>query len=133
MPDEEPRIIVDSDWKKEAQAEKEKLIQETAASAPAAEPGQANQANFLDIVNMIAMQAIVSLGGVKMPDGHEVPQDLAAAKYHIDLLDVLVQKTAGQLDDTEQKVLEATLHELRMGFVQTTSGPPGSPEGQPAD
>ena len=130
MPDEEPRIIVDSDWKKEAQDEKEKLIQETAASAPAPEPGQAN---FLDIVNMIAMQAIVSLGGVKMPDGHEVPQDLAAAKYHIDLLDVLVQKTAGRLDDTEQKVLEATLHELRMGFVQTTAGPQDAPEGQSAD
>lgn len=130
MPDEEPRIIVDSDWKREAQAEKERLTQETAATAPTTELGQAN---FLDIVNMIAMQAIVSLGGVKMPDGHEVPQDLAVAKYHIDLLDVLMQKTAGQLDDTERKVLEAALHELRMGFVQTTSGPQGSPESQSTD
>lgn len=130
MPDEEPRIIVDSDWKREAQAEKERLTQETAATAPTTELGQAN---FLDIVNMIAMQAIVGLGGVKMPDGREVPQDLAVAKYHIDLLDVLVQKTAGQLDDTERKVLESTLHELRMGFVQTTSGPQGSPEGQSTD
>ena len=130
MPDEEPRIIVDSDWKKEAQAEKERLIEETADSGPTPEPGQAN---FLDIVNMIAMQAIVSLGGVKMPDGREVPQDLAVAKYHIDLLEVLASKTAGQLDDTERKVLESALHELRMGFVQTTSGPQGSPESQSTD
>ncbi len=130
MPDEEPKIIIDSDWKMEAQAEKERLIEETADAGPAPEPGQAN---FLDIVNMIAMQAIVSLGGVKMPDGREVPQDLAVAKYHIDLLDVLMQKTTGQLDDTERKVLEAALHELRMGFVQTTSEPQGSPESQSTD
>ena len=118
MSDDEPKIIVDADWKQEAQEEKERLSQELP-------PGEHVQAlpepSFLEIVNLISMQAVIGLGGMKMPDGREVPADLDTAKHNIDLLDVLHKKTEGQLDETERQVLDATLHELRMAFVQAST------------
>ena len=125
MADEEPRIIVDSDWKQEAQQEKERLNEETADVGPS---GPLPDASFLEIVNLLAMQAVIGLGGMQMPDGREMPADINVAKHNIDLLEILKEKTAGQLDDTEQKVLDATLHELRLGFVQATS--PGATESE---
>ena len=119
MPDEEPKIIVDSDWKVEAHQEKEKLAAE-AESEDRLQPMP--EANFFEIINLIAMQAVIGLGGMKMPDGRDVPADMGMAKHHIDLLETLQKKTSGQLNDQEQKVLDATLHELRLGFVQATAG-----------
>ena len=130
MPDEEPKIIVDSDWKQEAREEKERLERETASvgqEQPLAD------ASFLEIVNMIAMQAIIGLGGMNMGDGRQVPPDLRVAKHHIDLLEILQAKTTDKLDDTEQQVLDATLHELRMGFVQASTTTSGEPEEKTTD
>ncbi len=129
MADEEPKIIVDSDWKQEAQQEKERLSEETidaGVGGPMPEP------TFLEIVNLLAMQAVIGLGGMRMPDGREMPADINVAKHNIDLLEILRAKTLGQLDDTELKVLDATLHELHLGFVQSTSPPTTESQDEPS-
>ena len=124
MHEDEPRIIVDSDWKQEAQQEKERLAQQAAElHAGHALP----VANFLEIINMLAMQAVIGLGGMKLPDGRDMPPDPDLARHHIDLLAVLQDKTTGHLDETEQRVLENALHELRMAYVQATTAAPGTP------
>lgn len=130
MADEEPKIIVDSDWKQEARAEKERLEEETASVGQDQPPADAS---FLEIVNMIAMQAVIGLGGMNMGDGRQVPPDLGVAKHHIDLLEILQAKTTDQLDDTEKQVLDTALHELRMGFVQASAASSGEPEEKTAD
>ena len=129
MADEEPKIIVDSDWKQEAQQEKERLSEET---ADAGQGGPLPDPSFLEIVNLLAMQAVIGLGGMRMPDGREMPADINVAKHNIDLIEILKEKTAGQLDDTEQKVLDATLHELHLGFVQATSPAAAESENEPS-
>ncbi len=129
MADEEPKIIVDSDWKQEAQQEKERLSEETLDAGPG---GPMPEPTFLEIVNLLAMQAVIGLGGMRMPDGREMPADINVAKHNIDLLEILKEKTAGQLDDTDQKVLDATLHELRLGFVQSATPPEAESENEPA-
>lgn len=125
MASDEPRIIIDSDWKEEAKQEKERL-----AEASAQSPGDEllPEASFLEIVNMLAMQAVIGLGGMKLPDGREMPPDTELARHHIDLLAVLQEKTSGRLSETEQRVLEASLHELRMGYVQATVAGEGMPK-----
>lgn len=124
MPEDEARIIVDSDWKQEAQQEKERLAREAAElHAGHALPA----ANFLEIINMLAMQAVIGLGGMKLPDGRDMPPDPDLARHHIDLLAVLQDKTTGRLNDTEQRVLENALHELRMAYVQATTPAAGTP------
>lgn len=119
-----PKIIIDSDWKKEAAREKERLAEET---KKAAERGPLPEPSLTEIVNMIVMQASIGLGGYKAPTGETLPPDLAVAKHYIDLLDLLRQKTAGQTTDEETKLLESVLHEMRMHYVQAVSAGPGAP------
>ncbi|MCO6435788.1 MAG: DUF1844 domain-containing protein [Phycisphaerae bacterium] len=83
----------------------------------------------MDIINVLAMQAAVALGGFQGPGGENIPPNIAAAKHHIDLLAVLEEKTKGNLSDDEKKVLGAVLYELRMQYVHMVKGPPpGSAE-----
>ena len=68
---DQPKIIIDSDWKAEAQAEKEKLAEQEAASAeeggPAGAQGKLPPADFRTLVGMLASQAIMYMGGVADP------------------------------------------------------------------
>ncbi|MCH7592331.1 MAG: DUF1844 domain-containing protein, partial [Planctomycetes bacterium] len=76
---------------------------------------------------LIAMQAAVGLGGYQGPGGDRIPPNPEAAKFHIDLLEVLQEKTKGNLSDEETKVLDSVLYELRMHFVQVTTGTAPAP------
>lgn len=131
MAEEEPKIIVDTDWKSQAQQEKERLEKETAGVTA----DQLPEPSFLEVVNMIGLQAMVGLGGLKTPDGQQMMPDLNVAKHNIDLLEVLQAKTKGNLEEKEQKILDTTIHELRMAFVQIASAahaPPSPPEQNPS-
>ncbi len=133
------RIHIDSDWKEEAAREKEKLAEkERDAEAKKAESGDVGPGGappFMELVNLMAMQAMYALGGMQGPSGENIPPNPIAAKHHIDLLEVLSIKTKGNLTDDEHKALDAVLYELRMVYVQMTTGavPPGGPipEGDP--
>ena len=52
--------------------------------------------------------------------------------HHIDLLDVLEEKTKGNLSDDEKRVLDTVLYELRMQYVQVvgSAGPSPGTTGQ---
>ena len=111
------RLHIDSDWKTEAAREKERLAKETAEdSSPAG--GVPGQPVFADLINMLAMQAAIALGGYKGPGGDSIPANPEAAKHHIDLLDVLEGKTKGNLSDDEKQVLDTVLYELRKGATE---------------
>lgn len=116
-PSEEPKLIIDSDWKAEAQAEKEKLAQETASKGAAAGPDALPEPDFRTVVSMLASQALMYLGAFPDEQGRAVvvPE---YAKMHIDLLDVLKEKTKGNLNPEEDEELDQVLVELRNRFVQ---------------
>jgi DNA replication initiation complex subunit (GINS family) len=137
--DQKPKIHIDDDWKAQALAEKERLAKETAsaksdvpADASAASPDEAAAgqtpgdagprdippADFSAIVNSIAMQAIMALGGVEDPQTKKRYVDPPIAKFHIDSLEVLQEKTKGNLSDEEAKLIDQVLYQLRMNFVQ---------------
>ena len=111
------KLHIDSDWKDEARREKERLTEQVeGAKTRGPLPG----ASFMELVNMIAMQAVVSMGGYQLPTGEVVPPDMEMAKHQIDLLEVLEKKTAGNLEEEEKKTLAGVLYELRMQFVEFT-------------
>lgn len=118
MAAEEPKLHIDDDWKSEAAREKERL----AADVDSAEPREMPAAGFVSLVQLIAMQAMVGLGGFAGPAGQEIPPNLELAKHHIDLLDVLDAKTKGNLDANEKRLLDTTLHQLRMAYVEVVQG-----------
>ena len=53
---------------------------------------------------------------MKMGDGKK--ESLALARYNIDLLSLLEEKTAGNLTEKESKLLKSCLSDLRLKFVQ---------------
>lgn len=120
---DKPKIIIDSDWKAEAQREKERLAEESAA--PGAGTGSRNpelsglpEADFAGLVNILMMQALVGLGGMRGAGGQPIPPNPEVAKYNIDLLGVLEEKTRNNLSAEEKKLLDLALYELRMRYVQ---------------
>ncbi len=128
------KIHIDSDWKSEAAREKERLAEQENAAKSA--PPSDGEASFLELVNLLVMQAAISLGGYQGPGGERFAPNPLAAKHHIDLLEILEKKTAGNLTEEEKRTLDAVLYELRMQYVQTVSGArrpgPGAPPTMPA-
>ena len=87
------------------------------------------EANFIELINLLAMQAAIALGGYQGPGGERIPANPIAAKHQIDLIEVLEKKTAGNLTEDEKRTLDAVLYELRMQYVQITSGQRQPPTG----
>jgi hypothetical protein len=80
-------------------------------------PPELGGPSFYDLVAMMAEPVPIYLGDARLPDG-EVATDLEMARLHIDLLDVLRQKTAGNLTPQERAFLEDLLYRLRVRYVQ---------------
>ena len=121
-----PKIIVDDDWKAQAQAEKEKLAQQPAAPKPAVgetpdTDGEARQlppASFATLVTSLVAQTFYALGGMEDPQTKRRYVDLELAKHQIDTLAVLEEKTRGNLSPDEKALLDRSLYETRMQYVQ---------------
>lgn len=129
---DQPKIIIDDDWKAQAQAEKAKLTEQeqakqatpapgTAGEAPAAGGPDATQGGpigFTDLVQVLASQALMYMGAVPDPQTGKAMVSPPMAKAHIDMLGVIEDKTKGNLSDEESKLLTGILYELRMQYVE---------------
>ena len=117
---QEKKLIIDDDWKKEAQKEKEVLAEKekTEDKEHVGRQGPLPEADFPTLVSMLATQAFFAPGLLRLKGEPQTAPDLEAAKYNIDVLAMLEQKTKGNLQPEETKLLEDTLHNLRMAFVQ---------------
>ena len=68
---------------------------------------------------MLAEPVPIYLGDMDLPDGQSA-ENLEMAGLHIDLLEVLRQKTAGNLSAEEKDFLEDLLYRVRVRYVQKT-------------
>ena len=120
--EEKPKIITDEDWKTEAKKEKEKLKQQTSGKNKA-DSGHIPEANFLTLINTFMLQALLYMGKLADPNDKDSSKlvNLDLAKHNIDLLQVLEDKTKGNLTEEEKKALSLALHEVRLLYVQTVS------------
>ncbi len=119
---EQPKIIVDDDWKSAARAEKEKLASKEAAKKAEGgddgAPGLPENVSFDDLLRLMATQALMYMGAFPDPQTGKAMVALDLAKVHIDMLGVLEDKTKGNLTDTESKALLGILNELRLQYVE---------------
>jgi len=107
---------VDHEWKKQAREEKETLARETPGK-----PKAPAEASLALIISSFVAQALIALGDLESPVSGERQRDLAAAKFSIDLLQVLEDKTRGNRTDEEDRMLQDALYDLRMRYVQASS------------
>lgn len=75
------------------------------------------QVTFSTFVLSIASTTLVHLGEVPEPESGETKEDLLAAKHSIDVLAMLKEKTANNLDEEEERLIDGILYELRMKYV----------------
>src|SRR5262245_3096254 len=82
--------------------------------------------SFQLMVATFASQATVAFGHVANPIDGKKEVRLELARHAIDMLDILDQKTKGNLTKDEAAMLEAVLHQLRMAFVEATTQKPAA-------
>jgi hypothetical protein len=135
---------VDSSWKEEIRKEREAAAkQPPAPSAPAPSPakpgalgagakpgaptkdrpvpaGGAGQPNklFLSFLAQLVQQGLMQLGQVENPYTNQREVDLEGARFTIELLAVLQDKTKGNLADQESHMLNEAVRELQLQYVE---------------
>jgi hypothetical protein len=120
---QDKKIIVDEDWKQQAQREKEILAAQEEAEKKKEQQederrGPLPEGNFAALISMLTTQALFALGLLQVKGQEKRQPDLELARYNIDMLETLEEKTKGNLTREEEIVLANTLNELRMGYVK---------------
>lgn len=73
--------------------------------------------HFIQLVLMFQAAAVQQMGKIQNPITKKVERDLNQAKFSIDMLEMIQQKTEGNLSPNEKKYLDHVLFELRMNYV----------------
>ena len=137
--DESVKKRVDESWKEQAEREKQTVDAATQAGQPSAMAGTPSatagtpqeppadaeglpHARFDLFVSGLAMEALIALGDMPHPATRKQAANLPQAKYLIDLLGVLEEKTKGNLAVEEGKLLKDALYQLRMRYLAKAGG-----------
>ena len=128
---------VDENWKDRAERERQLHQQSQAQGAAQPEPARPAQpqeptrpepasrgrekasggSDFGLFLSSLSMQALMALGEVAHPAMGQPQEDLEQARYLIDVLSLLQEKTKGNLTAEESALLDGALYELRMKYV----------------
>lgn len=73
---------------------------------------------FLHLVFMFQTAALQQMGKLVNPVTQKIERNLEQAKYSIDVLEVIQEKTKGNLNEGESKFLDNVLFELRMNYLE---------------
>ena len=74
--------------------------------------------NFSTFVISLSTQALMHLGEIGNPLTGKVEPDRPVAKQMIDIIGMLREKTRGNLDPGEDRLIEDILFDLRMKYVE---------------
>ncbi|MFH1441790.1 MAG: DUF1844 domain-containing protein [Candidatus Omnitrophota bacterium] len=111
---QEEKKNIDQSWKETVKKEKENLKQE----------GEFIPENpdFGFFVTTLALQAAISLGQMENPATNKKEENLPQAKFIIDTLSMLKEKTKGNLTAEEDQMLDNLLYELRTQYIAKNEG-----------
>ncbi len=121
----EKKLIIDEDWKQQAQKEKEVLAAKEKAEKTSEKTDQQRESlpegDLAALISMLTTQALFAMGLLQVKGQDRREPDLELARYNIDMLQTLEAKTRGNLTEDEEAVLKNTLGELRMGYVHVAN------------
>ena len=100
-----------------SQPEEDEAVQGSEGEVAAAELPKVDFSNF---VLSLAATAMMQLGMVPDPESGKIAEpNLLLGRHTIDTLDLLREKTRGNLEEDEEKLLDSMIYELRLRFVET--------------
>lgn len=116
---------IDESWKEKAEAQKEKpQPPEEKPQAPQDKAAEQSgspedyQVDFTGYVTSLGFQAMIFLGEIPHPVTNKTEKNLKQAKFLIDTMVLLRDKTKGNLTEQEQAILDAAVYELQMKYVE---------------
>jgi hypothetical protein len=90
------------------------------ASERAGSPGPPPRIDFSSLVFLYVQTALVHLGELEEPGKETVAVNVDAARQMIDIIELLRDKTRGNLSSEEEQYVEKMLFDLRMLYIQKT-------------
>ncbi len=124
---------VDESWKDAAIQEKDQLESASPQSSDAKVVLQGNrdkeastqeagqpasmEINFLNYITSLGFQAMIFLGEIPNPATNDTDKNIEQAKFLIDTLTMLKDKTKGNLTDQESDLLGSSVYELQLKYV----------------
>ena len=107
---------VDESWKDNVEKEKESVESNSPKES-------VEEISFSSFLSSLGMQAFFALGEFQDPAKKEIKTDLTQAKYLIDIIQILSEKTKGNLSVEESAMMEELLYGLKMKFVEKSPKP----------
>jgi hypothetical protein len=116
---EEPKAAAEAGApEQEKEAEKAAASGTGEASDKAQGRGPFPEVSLATFVISLSSSALVHLGEIPEPETNQSHVDLPIAKQIIDTLGMLQEKTKGNLDQDEDRLLRSVLYDLRMRYVE---------------
>lgn len=83
---------------------------------------QADEAevSFVNYVTSLGFQSLIFMGATPNPMTNEITKNLEQAKFLIDTLVMIKEKTQGNLSKQEEDLLGATCYELQLKYVEVS-------------
>ncbi len=82
--------------------------------------------NFSEFIISLAQTAYVQMGIIENPFSKQKNRDLEAASDTIDLIEMLKEKTKGNLSKDEESLIEEILYDLRMKYLYESKNDSGN-------
>jgi len=111
------RFSESSETKEEPAAAKVTVPKEN-LKTQAEEPLDYPAVNFTNFVISLSTSALFHFGDFPEIEGGKAEKNLPAAKQTIDILDMLNEKTKGNLDQNDASLIQGVLYELKMRYVK---------------
>ena len=111
-------VVKDRRFSDEAEKKEEPVQAKEEVKSASEEDYDYPQVNFANFVISLSTSALFHFGDFPEYEGGKAEKNLPAAKQTIDILDMLHEKTRGNLDDNETNLIQGVLYELKMRYVK---------------
>ncbi|UCC95347.1 MAG: DUF1844 domain-containing protein [Candidatus Omnitrophota bacterium] len=104
---------IDEEWKTQVEKERQEADEKNEAF---------HQTTFTIFLSSLSMQAMIALGKLENPLTRKIEKNYEQARFLIDTLGILKEKTKGNLTPDEETLFNESLFNLRMIYVQEKEG-----------
>jgi hypothetical protein len=103
----------------ENREEKQEVEQEYEQKCEQEEPEDEIKPDFKTFVSSLSANALYHMGIMKTPGEQQIEVNLSLARYTIDIIDMLKEKSLGNLTEDEQRFIDTILYDLKLKFVDS--------------